>query len=635
MSALRNARSALPLALFLLLPARTFGFDTSALDAVSFYSPSRVTADDDYGVRVVSLPSLNSGLWSCANCSAPEQPFARNEMEWVLNFSAPTSLAPGAYANMSNAGGVATLPTGAGGLASISGPIALAQCVAVCFNTNSCAAWAWYALSGGATRCALFARGFGTGPQPWPSGGVEFAQGGAVTGAPAAQDSIADGLRSGTWLGGLGTGGYELRADGTFHLSTIRGQSPASEPWHGVVRDALLAGSGDGAAHVARLVPFGGLPGVPELVYSARMPLARLQFLGLALFAYTPLTPGDSNASNTPAVAFTLRATNGGTAPSNITFAVLGGLGLRSDWRGVSAQAAPVPGAASRAACAAACVQAPACLAWQWSEAAGACLADAGARVALGANEAGLDAGNPGAFTAGGGSVVFSARIPGGAQPSNAIGEQGLFAVDASSSDGSGAAALGAAAGASPEALLALLLTESPADSLRAAAAAVAGADAGDLFAMAAASINGLAPGATASLSVVHAWHFPHFFFYRDAFTGSDNGVRYASYLDSAASAAASLNLTQIAANILAWQGVFSGLPDQALSDAAFNLFAHSRSSMWFHERGEEYRQWESLEFTDYLNPTNGDERHLPYFHIAPDAMRSQLRMMVGTYTQN
>ena len=48
---------------------------------------------------------------------------------------------------------------------------------------------------------------------------------------PASKDQIANGLRSGTYLGGIGTGGYELRADGTFHLSTIRNQSPASEPW--------------------------------------------------------------------------------------------------------------------------------------------------------------------------------------------------------------------------------------------------------------------------------------------------------------------------------------------------------------------------------------------------------------------
>jgi len=55
---------------------------------------------------------------------------------------------------------------------------------------------------------------------------------GFVLGTPSApKDSIANGLRSGTYLGGIGTGGYELRADGTLHLSTIRNQSPASEPW--------------------------------------------------------------------------------------------------------------------------------------------------------------------------------------------------------------------------------------------------------------------------------------------------------------------------------------------------------------------------------------------------------------------
>jgi hypothetical protein len=84
-----------------------------------------------------------------------------------------------------------------------------------------------------------------------------------------------------------------------------------------------------------------------------------------------------------------------------------------------------------------------------------------------------------------------------------------------------------------------------------------------------------------------------------------------------------------LAGNLRDWQAVYAGLPDPLLSDAAFNLFAHARSSMWF-ARDEEYRQWESLEFSDFLNPTNGDERHLNYFSIAPAAMRSQLRAMVA-----
>ena len=44
-----------------------------------------------------------------------------------------------------------------------------------------------------------------------------------LTTPSSATDQIANGLRSGTWLGGVGTGGYELRADGTFHLSTVYG----------------------------------------------------------------------------------------------------------------------------------------------------------------------------------------------------------------------------------------------------------------------------------------------------------------------------------------------------------------------------------------------------------------------------
>ena len=50
---------------------------------------------------------------------------------------------------------------------------------------------------------------------------------------------------------------------------------------------------------------------------------------------------------------------------------------------------------------------------------------------------------------------------------------------------------------------------------------------------------------------------------------------------------------------------------------------------MWF-AKDIEYRQWESLEFTDFLNPTNGDERHLNYFHMAPATMRSQLLTMAS-----
>ena len=616
---------------------------TRALDGVAFYEPSLVTARDAYGPFVVEMPSLNAGLWAAANQTAAERPFSDPPhspgVEWVLNLTAPAGLA---IANMSNAAGVATLPTG-GGFLGIAHGLGFAQCAAHCANAAGCVSFAYYEVSssGGDRLCQYYATGFELGPQPFPSGAVQFAQGANLTApATAAQDAVAHGLRSGTWLGGLGTGGYELRADGTFHLSTIRNQSPASEPWHGVVRDMVLAVAVGGRASVVRLAPFGGLPGVPEIVYSGRVPLARLQFLGLTVYAYSPLTPGATNLSNTPAVVFTMHASAPAGAALDATFAVLAGLGLRSDWRGASAGATRAPGAASRADCAASCVQDDACVAWQWAEAAGACLLDAApaAQIALGANLAGVDAGHPGAFAVAGGgadpaSVVFANRnnASAAAQRHNAIGEQGLFAVAASSDDDGATFTYGAASGASADALLATLGggSGSPSAALhRLGTGAPAGA-AGDLFAMASVSVSGLAPGANASLSVVHAWHYPRFFWYRDAFGGSDNGVRYAARFGGAADVQAALNLTSLADNLLAWQGVYAGLPFDVLGDAAFNLFAHARSSMWF-LRDEEYRQWESLEFSDFLNPTNGDERHLNYFSLAPEAMRSQLRTMVA-----
>ena len=89
------------------------------------------------------------------------------------------------------------------------------------------------------TLCMTFTKDFVLGQQPaGPHETVRRAQGGVLTVPPSSEDQIANGLRSGTWLGGIGTGGYELRADGTFHLSTIRNQSPASEPCTQTARPA-------------------------------------------------------------------------------------------------------------------------------------------------------------------------------------------------------------------------------------------------------------------------------------------------------------------------------------------------------------------------------------------------------------
>ena len=484
------------------------------------------------------------------------------------------------------------------------------------------------------------------------------------------------GLRSGTYLGGIGTGGYELRADGTFHKSSIRNQALSAEPWLGIVRDAVLAVAINGKPFVVRLEPFGNISAVPSLVYHDRFPVAKLSFLDMSLYAYSALTPGNTNLSNTPAVMFTLHANNTAAAPVNITFMVAMGFGLRNDWDQFGARdthvlgapkVAAVPNATSRGGCAAACVGNAACLAWEWdhvpatdaaatdvaaqaptrvdsrsvsggsgggdkssgnsgggvvkftelgnadwqagtllrngntapklaSEAAceAACriipLCDTGLFVngtvrfgecwlsaalaskplnnfcgaepgescagftrspwpppprsqcrmqssdtlasayTQGFNRAGVDSGNPGDWSIiPSHSVVFTARTASTATPYNGLGSQGFFFPAGGVCDGCTARV--STAGSLEELLGALRsggglpATGSGSDSA---------ADA--LFAGASVTAIGVASGSGVSMTVVHAWHYPHFYWYRDSDQGTDNGVRYANTYPAVAS---------------------------------------------------------------------------------------------------
>jgi hypothetical protein len=251
---------------------------TAPLDALLFYAPSTLTPAAFAATRaaVNALPSLNAGLWAAANSTRAEAPFIFPPhppgMEIIVNTSAAPACTSGA-ANLSSAGGVATLPTGADDVAlgKVYG-LSFAECVSWCCSTAACAAVAFYETDDEGLLCQGYTAAFATGPQPFPAAHVRFAQGAALATAPAAEDDVANGLRSGTWLGGLGTGGYELRADGRAHLSTIRNQHPAGEPWEGPLRDFVLAVALDGVAHAVALQPVGGLSPVspPEVIDRSR-----------------------------------------------------------------------------------------------------------------------------------------------------------------------------------------------------------------------------------------------------------------------------------------------------------------------------------------------------------------------------
>jgi hypothetical protein len=145
----------------------------------------------------------------------------------------------------------------------------------------------------------------------------------------------AVGMRSAMPLGGLGTGTFELRADGSFADWQVENQGPA------LATDAvqnsklpLLEGAllgvkvGHMPATTLRTHPPPGLPAAEALSYSGAYPFARLGLndsrlpVGLSanVFAFSAMRLHDPNASALPAVAFTLVLDNRGNTSLNASF---------------------------------------------------------------------------------------------------------------------------------------------------------------------------------------------------------------------------------------------------------------------------------------------------------------------------
>lgn len=89
-------------------------------------------------------------------------------------------------------------------------------------------------------------------------------------------------MRSAVPLGGLGTGSFELRADGTFHEWTIENQSPGGSAKlnKGALNMAVLgvrvAHGNKSEAALLRIHPPNGYPGVESLSYSGAYPVSKL-----------------------------------------------------------------------------------------------------------------------------------------------------------------------------------------------------------------------------------------------------------------------------------------------------------------------------------------------------------------------
>lgn len=89
-------------------------------------------------------------------------------------------------------------------------------------------------------------------------------------------------MRSAVPLGGITTGSFELRADGTFHEWTIENQSPGgSAKLNKGALDLAVFGvrvsrKSSQEAALLRTYPPAGFPGVETLSYSGAYPVSKL-----------------------------------------------------------------------------------------------------------------------------------------------------------------------------------------------------------------------------------------------------------------------------------------------------------------------------------------------------------------------
>ena len=112
--------------------------------------------------------------------------------ETVLNFSAAASCTNTATATPK---GLVPASTNKSVLLSMAFDISYDQCVSMCCTTANCAAWTWD------VDCVIFTAGYTLANAPSRGGYL-------AGGAPSQSDQVVNGLRSGIYLGGAGTGGY-------------------------------------------------------------------------------------------------------------------------------------------------------------------------------------------------------------------------------------------------------------------------------------------------------------------------------------------------------------------------------------------------------------------------------------------
>ncbi len=349
------------------------------------------------------------------------------------------------------------------------------------------------------------------------------------------------GIRSAPALGGLGAGSVELRADGSFRDWTIFNQGPAGSGKFGLVDDAFMAVRLGGTARVLRTHAPLSLGGVAQptaaLAFSGSYPLTRLAIddQGLvpatadaALYGYSTLRPTQPEASAAPALVLTLRIANNGAAPLPVDFMFSLPLGAWTDCSRQGKSGVRVPNATTVADCMRGC--GAGCASWEFERGSGACVHNPD--VPLTAHRVGSSCGVKGGWSRGAPPSLRWTQRPAGVAAGPSLGDVTLLPVTAGEGEGAGE---GAREG-DRAARASVGVADDPAVLYRRFAATGSVGEAGR--GPAAQGAQGgvalsatVAPGASTTLSIVFAWHFPD----RD-YDGEIVGNHYAHlYRDSAA----------------------------------------------------------------------------------------------------
>jgi uncharacterized protein (DUF608 family) len=479
----------------------------------------------------------------------------------------------------------------------------------------------------------------------------------------------AMGLRSAVPLGGIGTGSFELRADGTFADWTVENQgtplaADASRNSKLPLKDeAFLAVAigGQGPLLLRTAPPPDPLPAAARadsLAYSGAFPFSRLTVedarlppaLHAQLFAFSPFSPfvtggAAANESAIPAVLFSLRLTNPSSlVPLNASLLLslpLGNskstdrpFGNGGDTRG---QLLATLNDTTVGSCVAACASVNDCLWWRHSGSGDVCelfrlappveqyFLPSSALAGIRTGVKGLWASSPGGLTLTRSGPFDSDPNATWQDPASAVGSFTLLAADTVTNGGLNPATSSAWTGEDLSELWASFssgglgsgLSRLPTTSASHGAVAVS---------------TVLAPSETRTLTLVFSWHFPH-----RLYVGQDLGNAYAQrFPGGSAEVAASVatRLPAVAADAAAWNAAATNntLPDWYRDYLVNSVAFLTKMSVWVANDvsgapvdGGRFRIFEAFSNCD-LDPVHVSSYHLlPLLTFFPDLLANTL----------